>query len=269
MTKQAIQPPAVAGLFYSRDPDQLTLEVEEFIAAGNSPDRAGVDGCPKAIIAPHAGYIYSGVVAGSAYATLSDYATQIERVVLLGPPHRFPVRSIATSNATAFETPLGRVPVDQAEVERLLAVHPVLSRVDAAFFGEHCIEVQLPFLQALLDHFTLIPLLVGSAGAGQVADLLEPYWNQDGTLIVVSSDLSHYLDYANAQALDRRTSDAIVTLHPERIAPEQACGCNAIAGLLRLAKRHGARGRLLDLRNSGDTAGPRDRVVGYGAYAFL
>jgi AmmeMemoRadiSam system protein B len=268
MTTQAIQPSAVAGLFYSRNPDQLSLDIDEFIAAGRRSESAGLDGCPRAIIAPHAGYIYSGAVAGSAYATLSDYVAKIERVVLLGPPHRFPVRSIAISSAAAFETPLGRVPVDRAEVERLLAVHPTISRLDAAFDGEHCLEVQLPFLQALLDRFTLIPMLVGSAGADQVADLLEPYWDQDRTLIVISSDLSHYLDYAAAQALDRRTSEAIVTLHPEQIAPDQACGCNAIRGLLRLAQRHAALGWLLDLRNSGDTAGPRERVVGYGAYAF-
>jgi len=269
MTSQITQRPSVAGIFYSSDPSQLNLDVREFIASGRDAAGSPGSGCPKAIIAPHAGYAYSGAIAGSAYAAIAKCAARIERVVLLGPPHRLPVRGLASSSAAAFETPLGRVPVDQEAVERMLTQHPEVSRLDAAFAGEHCIEVQLPFLQVLLNRFSLIPLLVGSAGASQVAAVLEPFWNRDDTLIVISSDLSHYLDYATARALDQTTSEAIVTLRPERIAPEQACGRNAIAGLLYLAESQGAEGRMLDLRSSGDTAGPRDRVVGYGAYAFF
>ncbi|MBK1704605.1 AmmeMemoRadiSam system protein B [Halochromatium glycolicum] len=278
MTNPSIQRPAVAGMFYTGDPVQLNAEVRGFIAAGrqgaqgrgaaNTGTGDGPSTHPRALIAPHAGYVFSGAVAGSAYAAIADDAARFDRVVLLGPAHRVPVRGLAASSASAFETPLGRVPVDQDEVERMLAAHPWISRLDAAFDNEHCIEVQLPFLQVLLERFSLVPLLVGAASAQQVAAILEPHWDRDATLIVISSDLSHYLDYASAQALDRKTSEAIRTLHPERLAPEQACGHDAIAGLLQLAAARGATGRVLDLRNSGDTAGPRDRVVGYGAYAF-
>lgn len=263
-----VQAPAVAGLFYSADPQQLGAEVRGFVAEGMA--RAGDRAVPRprAVIVPHAGYVYSGPIAGSAYAIIAEHASGIERVLLLGPPHRVPVRGLATSTAAAFETPLGRVPVDQAAIDRLVAAHPRVHRFDVAFAGEHCIEVQLPFLQVLLDQFSLIPLLVGTADAEEVAAILAPFWDADDSLIVVSSDLSHYLDYDSAQALDARTSEAIRTLHPERIAPEQACGRNAVAGLLTLAKARQAEGRVLDLRSSGDTAGPRDRVVGYGAYAF-
>lgn len=266
--KRAVQRPAVAGLFYTSDPIQLSADVRGFIADGRQRTNTASESPPRAIIAPHAGYVFSGAIAGSAYAALADAASQFDRVVLLGPAHRVPVHGLAASSAAAFETPLGRVPVDQAEVERMLAEHPGIQRLDAAFDSEHCIEVQLPFLQELLDRFQLVPLLVGAANPAQVADILAPHWDRDATLIVISSDLSHYLDYPTAQALDRRTSEAIRTLHPERIAPDQACGRDAIAGLLQVAAARGATGRVLDLRNSGDTAGPRDRVVGYGAYAF-
>lgn len=268
MQPSSIQPPAVAGLFYDQDPAQLSRAVQGFIAAGQRQAGAAAANHPKAIIAPHAGYPFSGPIAGSAYAAIADQAARIEQVVLLGPPHRLPVRGLATSSATAFETPLGQVPVDQAALDRLIAAHPCIQRLDAAFAGEHCIEVQLPFLQLLLDRFSLVPLLVDMVDTEQVAEVLAPFWEAEDSLIVISSDLSHYLDYASAQALDRRTSEAIRTLHPERIAPEQACGHTAIAGLLTLASAQRAEGRILDLRNSGDTAGPRDRVVGYGAYAF-
>ncbi|MFP4062880.1 MAG: AmmeMemoRadiSam system protein B [Halochromatium sp.] len=293
MQSPRIQPPAVAGRFYDQDPARLSQAVQGFIAAGQRQARqrqadqtqagqgadqpqagklrqAGAAAAPRpqALIAPHAGYVFSGPVAGSAYAALADHAAEIEQVVLLGPPHRLPVRGLATSSASAFETPLGQVPVDQAALDRLIAMHPQIQRLDAAFAGEHCIEVQLPFLQVLLERFRLLPFLVGTVDAAQVAEILAPFWEAEDSLIVVSSDLSHYLDYATAQALDARTSEAIRALHPERIAPEQACGQSAIAGLLTLARARQAQGRILDLRNSGDTAGPRDHVVGYGAYVF-
>ena len=274
MISSSVQPPAVAGRFYEQDPARLSQAVQGFIAAGQrQTDKAGQAGTlatnrPQALIAPHAGYVFSGAVAGSAYAALAEHAAEIEQVVLLGPPHRLPVRGLATSSASAFATPLGQVPVDQDALDRLIAAHPQIRRQDAAFAGEHCIEVQLPFLQVLLERFRLLPFLVGTVDAAQVAEILAPFWEAEDSLIVVSSDLSHYLDYATAQALDARTSEAIRTLHPERIAPEQACGQSAIAGLLTLASAEHAEGRILDLRNSGDTAGPRDRVVGYGAYVF-
>lgn len=263
---QAIQAPAVAGLFYTADPQQLSAEVRGFVAEGVGRASDKQLQRAKAIIVPHAGYVYSGSIAGSAYSAIAEQAAQIERVLILGPPHRLPVRGIAVSGASAFDTPLGRVSVDEETVERLITDYPQVSRLDQAFNGEHCIEVQLPFLQVLLDRFSIVPMLVGSADAQQVAEVLEPFWDQDESLILISSDLSHYLDYATGQALDARTSESILSLQPERIGSEQACGRNAIAGLLQLAKRHQGEARLLDLRSSGDTAGPRDRVVGYGAY---
>ncbi len=265
---QAVQTPAVAGLFYSADPQQLDAEVRGFLAEGRKRGRVERLQRPKAIIVPHAGYVFSGAIAGSAFAAIAEQAAQIKRVLILGPPHRMPVRGLATTGVSAFETPLGRVPIDEETVERLLANHPQIKRVDQAFDNEHCIEVQLPFLQVLLERFSIIPLLVGSVDAQQVAEVLEPFWDQDDSLILISSDLSHFLDYATAQNLDARTSEAILGLDPDRIGPEQACGRHAIAGLLQLAKAQHGEARLLDLRSSGDTAGPRDRVVGYGAYEF-
>ena len=268
MQPSRTQPAAVAGLFYDQDPAQLSRAVQGFIAAGQPQSDAAATSRPRAIIAPHAGYVFSGPIAGSAYAAIADRAAEIEQVILLGPPHRLPVRGLAASSATAFETPLGEVRVDQDAIDRLIANHPQVHRLDAAFAGEHCIEVQLPFLQVLLGRFSLIPLLVGAVEVSQVAEILAPFWDAEDSLIVVSSDLSHYLDYASAQDLDRRTSEAIRSLRHEQIGAEQACGRTAIAGLLTLAGAQQGEGRILDLRNSGDTAGPRDRVVGYGAYAF-
>jgi AmmeMemoRadiSam system protein B len=257
--------PSVAGLFYPDDPDQLRSQVCAYIdAAGVTPDDAPV---PKALIAPHAGYVYSGPIAGSAYARLSGSANRINRVVLLGPAHRLPFRGLAFSLADRFETPLGEVAVDHAALGAINDL-PQVRQLDAAFDGEHCLEVQLPFLQVLLTDFRLVPLLVGTANGAEVAEVLERLWGGPETLIVISSDLSHYLDYATARETDRRTAEAICSLQADAIGGDQACGRIPIAGLLQQALRHHLQASLLDLRNSGDTAGPRDRVVGYGAYAF-
>lgn len=263
---QAIQTPAVAGLFYTDDPRQLDCEVRGYVAEALARPYAERLERPKAIIAPHAGYVFSGPIAGSAYASIAEQADRIKRVLILGPPHRVPVSGLATSGVSAFATPLGRVPVDQEAVEQLLADFPQVVRLDRAFNGEHCIEVQLPFLQVLLHRFGIVPMLVGHIDAPAVAEVLERFWGDDENLILISSDLSHYLDYASAKRLDARTSEAILGLQPEQISSEQACGRNAIAGLLQLAKAQRGEAHVLDLRNSGDTAGPRDRVVGYGAY---
>ncbi|KAA6182402.1 AmmeMemoRadiSam system protein B [Thiohalocapsa marina] len=260
--------PSVAGLFYPDDPQALQAQVRGYIdaAARQHPPPAADDG-PKALIAPHAGYIYSGPVAGSAYARIANAAARITRVVLLGPAHRLAFRGLAYSAADQFATPLGRVAVDQAAIATLTDL-PQVQLLEAAFDGEHCLEVQLPFLQVLLQQFSIVPLLVGDAHGSQVSEVLERLWGGPETLIVVSSDLSHYLDYASARDIDRRTVQAICDLQPERISTHQACGRHPIAGLLQQARRHHLHGTLLDLRNSGDTAGPRDRVVGYGACAF-
>ena len=257
-----IRPPAVAGTFYPDDPDELRRMVRGYL---RQADSAGP--VPKALIAPHAGYIYSGPVAANAYARLAGAADRIRRVVLLGPSHRVPFRGLAASSADAFATPLGEVPLDRPVIDALLSL-PQVRLLDEAHAWEHSLEVHLPFLQEVLGDFRLVPLVVGDATYEEVDGVLERSWDGDETLIVVSSDLSHYHDYATARRLDAATSQAIVELRPQDIHYEDACGRIPVGGLLEAARQHHLRGELLDLRNSGDTAGPRDQVVGYGAYAF-
>ena len=256
-----VRPPAVAGLFYSADPRQLADEVRKLLAGAHPADLI-----PKALIVPHAGYIYSGAIAASAYATLQTHAARIRRVVLLGPTHRVAVRGLAVPDAVAFDTPLGRVMLDAAAL-RAIAPLPQVVVSDAAHAQEHALEVQLPFLQCVLDDFTLLPLAVGMATAEEVAEVLEAVWGGAETLIVVSSDLSHYLSYTDSQLVDAQTADRILHLK-QPISHEQACGGTPISGLMLAARRHHLEPHLLDLRNSGDTAGTRDRVVGYVAFAF-
>jgi len=260
-----VRSPAVAGLFYPAEPADLAHEVSTLLARS---DRDGARGkpLPKAIIAPHAGYIYSGPTAAAIYARLAPARRQITRVVLLGPVHRVPVRGLALPAAQTFATPLGMIPLDTAAIERI-ATLPQVTVSAAAHAPEHSLEVHLPFLQTVLEKFTLVPLAVGDATAAEVAEVLDALWGGAETLIVVSSDLSHYLNYPDAQALDRATAQAILDLRTD-ISHEQACGGTPISGLLLAAHRHGLQPELLDLRNSGDTAGDRRRVVGYGAFAF-
>lgn len=263
-----VRSPAVAGLFYPADPETLEAQVSGFLADARERSGAADSGCmPKALIAPHAGYVYSGPIAGSAYAAVVARADAIRRVVLLGPAHRLGFAGIAYPRADRFATPLGLVDVDLPALDAIADL-PQVRSLDRAFDGEHCLEVQLPFLQALLGDFSLVPLLVSDADANAVAEALERLWGGDETLIVISSDLSHYLDYDTARATDTRTSQAICALRPDAITQHDACGRNPIAGLLQAAARRGLEAELLDLRCSGDTAGPRDRVVGYGAYVF-
>jgi len=257
-----IRQPAVAGLFYPEAPDALRAMLDDMLAqapAGGAP--------PKAMIVPHAGYVYSGPVAASAYARLREAADRIRRVVLLGPSHRVGFQGLAASSADAFLTPLGSVPVDRDAVREVLTL-PQVRTLDEAHATEHSLEVHLPFLQELLGEFTLVPLVVGEAKPEEVAEVLDRLWGGPETLIVVSSDLSHYHDYATARELDARTSRAIEEGRLEDIRYEDACGRNPVKGLLYAAARRGLRARTLDLRNSGDTAGPRDQVVGYGAYVL-
>lgn len=258
-----VRRPAVAGMFYPADPAVLHEEIQSFLSAAP----AAADGPPKAVIVPHAGYVYSGPVAATAYAQLRPLAGRVRRVVLLGPAHRVPFAGIAAPQVDYFETPLGRVHVDRAAIEALSDL-PFVVRSDLPHAPEHSLEVQLPFLQEVLGEFEVVPLVVGEATPEQVAEVLERLWGGDETLIVVSSDLSHYLPYEQARRIDAVTSQAIAELRDEAIGHEQACGATPVRGLLRAARRHGLRVRVADLRNSGDTAGPRDQVVGYGAYVF-
>jgi len=260
-----IRPAAVAGVFYPSAAPELAQEVARLIAgAQREPVAPRV---PKAIIAPHAGYIYSGPVAASVYALLEPARTQIRRVVLLGPTHRVAVRGLALPEAESFATPLGVVELDRAAMAALRDL-PQVTISGRAHAGEHSLEVHLPFLQTVLDRFTLVPLAVGDAEPEEVAQMLDVLWGGPETLIVVSSDLSHYLAYRQAQATDRTTADAILRLSTG-ITHEQACGATPVTGLTHAARQRGLRPQLVDLRNSGDTAGDKARVVGYGAFAFF
>lgn len=260
----AIRPPAVAGYFYPAEADELTSEVRHYLREAVSVAR---EQAPKAIIVPHAGYMYSAKVAAAAYAPVMATGGSIRRVVLLGPGHRMAVPGMAVPNATAFSTPIGDIPVDQTALQDIIALPQVELR-DDAHRDEHSLEVQLPFLQAVLPAFELVPLVVGGATPEEIAEVLDRLWGGPETLIVLSSDLSHYKDYGTAQALDGQTATAIETLDAAAIGQEQACGRLLIAGFLELAKRHGLTAERLDLCNSGDTGGPKDRVVGYGSWAF-
>ncbi len=261
-TMPSIRPAAVAGRFYPADPIELRRQIHTYTASGEpAPSR------PKALIAPHAGYIFSGPIAGRAYARLGQVPGEIERVILLGPAHYVPVRGMALPQAEAFATPLGIVPVD-TRAARALADLPQVITSDRPHAPEHGLEVHLPFLQQALGAFELVPLVVGDASDEEVEEVLERLWDGPQTLVVISTDLSHYLDYASARRLDAATAAAIEALRPEAIGPEQACGRIPLGGLLRLARRKGMDIERLDLRNSGDTAGPRDQVVGYGAWAL-
>lgn len=256
--------PAVAGLFYPRGAEALGAEVDALLAG--TPDPAGAArGRIRAAIAPHAGYRYSGPTAAAVYARIAPLCGTIRRVLLLGPAHRVPMRGLALPAAGAFTTPLGPVPVDQ-DARRALAALPQVRESAAAHALEHSIEVQLPFLQRALGAFTLVPLIVGAAGADEVAAVISALWADD-VLVVASSDLSHYLRYEAAAALDRGTAERILRLDAS-LEPDQACGAAAVNGLLVVAGCHSLRPRLVDLRNSGDTAGGRERVVGYGAFTF-
>lgn len=256
---------AVAGAFYPGTPRDLDTMVRRFLADAETNMPAGP--IPKAIIAPHAGYVYSGAIAAAAYARLKPAAGTVRRVVLLGPCHRVAVTGLAVSSADAFETPLGRIPLDKQAIESILRL-PQVSVFDATHADEHSLEVHLPFLQEIFEDFTLVPMVVGRASGEDVADVLERLWGGPETVIVISSDLSHYLDYESAREIDAATCKAIETLDASAIGGAQACGRIPVAGMLTLARRRGLEVTTLDLRNSGDTAGDRARVVGYGAWMF-
>jgi len=263
-SKSSVRAPAVAGTFYPGESRELAQTLAQMLgnAAQDAPERA----VPKALIAPHAGYIYSGPVAASVYALLAPARRSITRVVLLGPTHRVAVRGLALPGSQAFATPLGTVEIDQSAV-KILRTLPQVTVSEQAHALEHSLEVHIPFLQTVLDRFTLVPLAVGHASAQEVAEVLDALWGGPETLIVVSSDLSHYLSYGDAQAVDRATAKAILSLATD-VSHEQACGATPVTGLSQAAKRRGLKAELIDLRNSGDTAGDKNRVVGYGSFAF-
>jgi len=262
---RTVRQPAVAGTFYPADPGSLRAMVGGLLATVPRP--AGR--APKALIAPHAGYVYSGPIAASAFAALAAWAAVAgvaRRVVLLGPAHRVAVRGLALPGVSAFATPLGAVEVDAGAVESIAGLPQVVVSA-AAHAPEHSLEVELPFLQAVLGEFRLLPLVVGDASGAEVAEVLERVWGGEETAVVVSSDLSHYLPYDAARQMDGETAGQILALAPP-LGTGRACGARPIDGLLVASRRHGLVPELLDLRNSGDTAGDRRQVVGYGAFAF-
>ncbi len=262
--KSSVRPPAVAGLFYPENANELRRDVQGYVVE-RSPRTPAVLR-PKALIVPHAGYQYSGPVAGVAYGQLRDWSATIRHVVMIGPSHRVPVRGLAVPSADSFATPLGQVPIDVAGRGRLLQLGLVGSS-DAAHAAEHSLEVQLPFLQVVLEDFDILPITVGFAPCEHVARAIDAVWGGSDTLVLVSSDLSHYHTWSEARQLDDATTRAIVERRSD-LPDEQACGACGINGLMQVARQRGLTVEVLDQRNSGDTAGDRSRVVGYGSYAL-
>ena len=260
-----VRPAAVAGMFYPGSPATLRQSVRDLLdsAAGGPVSRGS---WPKALIVPHAGYIYSGSVAARAYARLGPGRNTIRRVVLLGPVHRVPVRGLALPAAGAFVTPLGSIQIDLEAVASIRDM-PQVCESAAAHALEHSLEVQLPFLQSVLDGFAIVPLAVGDASAEEVAEVIERLWGGAETLIVVSSDLSHYHEYGDARRIDLDTTTQITALS-HTLDHEQACGATPINGFSLCAQRRGLTPDLIASCNSGDTAGDKSRVVGYASFAF-
>ncbi len=255
------RPAAVAGFFYPAEAATLERTVAELLAA--APATADES---KAIIAPHAGYQYSGLTAACAYRLLEKRRAQINRVILLGPAHRVYLEGMALPSVDTFATPLGDVPVDTEAVRQALDL-PGTRISDEAHAEEHSLEVHLPFLQAVLDDFRVVPIVVGVCSAEEVEAVIEALWGGDETAIVVSSDLSHFHSYVDAQEIDAQTTERIEA-RETTLRGDEACGAYALNGLLLAAKTRGLHVRTLDLRNSGDTSGDKNRVVGYGAYAL-
>lgn len=258
----ASRPPAVAGMFYPGAPEALAASVDQLLAAAAITQTPQ----PKALIVPHAGYIYSGATAAMAYALLAPWRSTIRRVILLGPTHRVAVDGLAVPKTEAFATPLGTVRLDKAAIAEIADL-PQIVFSDHVHAEEHSLEVHLPFLQRQLDDFTLVPLAVGHASPQAIAEVLDRLWGGPETLIVISSDLSHFLTYASANQVDRNTCQHILQLDIN-IHPEQACGAYPINGLLLTARQRGLAPQLIYHCNSGDTAGDKQRVVGYAAFAF-
>ncbi len=266
-----LRAPAVAGSFYPDRPAELAAAVEGYLADASpgpsSKAESGPKALPKAIIVPHAGYIYSAPVAATAYARLKPLAGKVERVVLLGPAHTVYLGAIAAPHAEAFDGPLGPLTVDRPALWSLAGLSQVVQD-DAPHAREHALEVQLPFLKGVLGEVAILPLVVGDVPREAVAEVIERLWGGPETLLLLSTDLSHYHPYEAARAKDAATAAAIEALEGGRIGPEDACGCRALAGLLAAARARNLTIERLDLRTSGDTAGPKDRVVGYGAWAL-
>lgn len=261
-----VRPPAVAGMFYPADKLSLKRDINDYLQNVENTKVKNSQAI-KALVVPHAGYIYSGPIAASAYQQIIPLKNKINRVVLLGPSHRVAFNGLAIPNSRFFNTPLGDIPIDQRAIQMLSELPQVIVS-DQAHKDEHSLEVQLPFLQEILSDFSLVPLVVGEAERHDVAEVINLLWGDEHTLFVISTDLSHFHEYYEAQNIDQATSDAIVNLKPDLISYDGACGRNGLKGMLTVAEEKNLSIDLLDLRNSGDTAGDKSRVVGYGAYVI-
>lgn len=264
MESTRVRAPAVAGLFYPGSAEELAAEVDAALEAAHAPEmRPGTR--PKAVIAPHAGYRYSAPIAASAYRAFDALSQEIERVVILGPSHRYPIDAVSVSGADEFATPLGSVPVD-TRARDVLAELDCVDVDDAAHVAEHSIEVHVPFVQRVFPAAAIVPLAVGRASPADVARVLDAVWDGDTTVVVVSSDLSHYHDHDTAARLDAETAAKIEAGLYDEIDTYDACGAAPVRGLLYKISGGSLHVDCVDLRNSGDTAGSPDRVVGYGAF---
>jgi MEMO1 family protein len=266
-SSQLIRPPAVAGMFYPSNPKELEASIQYYLSEAAAKFEPAGETAPKAIIAPHAGYVYSGLTAAAVYNRLAPARDIIKRVVILGPCHRVAVNGLALPSTEVFATPLGEVPLDMDAVASIIAL-PQVEIFNDTHIEDHSLEVHLPFLQKVLGEFSIVPMIVGQASPEQVAEVLETLWGGPETLILISSDLSHYLAYDRAKALDEQTRQAIERLDAGALNSEQACGRHSIKGLLQVAQKKGLTAKTADVRNSGDTAGTKDRVVGYGSWYF-
>ena len=267
-TYHYIRKPAVAGSFYPDDSESLKNSIKQCLSDANNTLPVIPQSLPKALIVPHAGYQYSGITAAKAYCALTPFKQQIKRVVLMGPCHRIGTSKIALTSSQAFETPLGLVPIDQAAQQIIVGLDQVDIN-DETHQNDHSLEVQLPFLQMILDNFSILPMIVGNVSANEVAEVIEKFWEDLGTLILISSDLSHNLEYNEAQIADDRTRHLIEELSTQKLGNQQACGSNSINGLVMLARDKELNVKTMDIRNSGDTAGDKSKVVGYGSWIFF
>ncbi len=263
--ESTIRPPAVAGMFYPADPIELQEQISGFLYEGSYQDSQ----IPKALIVPHAGTIYSGPIAASAFRSILQYRHVIRKVVLLGPAHRVYLNGLAVPSVDKFQTPLGDIKLDTKKIWELVDKYPQVNFSDDAHADEHSLEVQLPFMQSLLASFRLIPFVVGDASSLEVAEIIEELWGGDECLVVISSDLSHFHNYKKAVRLDNKTALQIEELKGENLPERSACGRIPIAGLLRVARERKMTIKRFDLRNSGDTAGSKDQVVGYGSWGLF
>ena len=261
-----IRPPAAAGTFYPRNPDELEASVHHYLNKADSLFEA-TQQAPKAIIAPHAGYVYSGLTAAAVYNRLYPAREIIKRVIILGPCHRVAINGAALPSTEIFQTPMGEIPIDTKSMESIKHLDCVKT-FNETHVNDHCIEVHLPFLQTVIKEFKIVPIIIGEVKPHEVAEILETLWGGPETLILISSDLSHYLDYTQANMLDNQTCKVIERMDFQALGHNQACGRHSIKGLLILAKKKGLLVKTADIRNSGDTAGGKDRVVGYGSWYF-